>query len=233
MLPKINPVASTAWLLLKDHFAEIKSARIKDLFADDQDRFNKLHLELGDILFDYSKNLITDKTISALLQLADECRVKDGITSMFNGDVINETEHRSVLHIALRNFSKEAIYAQGTNVMPAVKKVLRKMKTFSDAIHNGTHRGYTGKRIRYVVNIGIGGSDLGPLMVAEALRPYKVEGIETYFVSNIDGTHIAETLKKVKPERTLFLVAFENIYDAGNDDQCAYGTTMVSEKSQK
>src|SRR4029450_3758459 len=104
------------------------------------------------------------KTISAMLQLADECRVKDGITSMFNGDVINETEHRSVLHIALRNFSKEAIYAQGTDVMPAVKKVLRKMKTFCDAIHTGTHRGYTGKRIKYIVNIGIGGSDLGPLM---------------------------------------------------------------------
>jgi len=207
MLPKINPVAAKAWLSLKDHFAEIKSAKIKDLFANDHERFNKLHLELGDILFDYSKNLITDKTISALLRLADECRVKDGINSMFNGDVINETEHRSVLHIALRNFTKEAIYAQGINVMPAVKKVLRKMKTFCDAIHNGTHRGYTGKRIRYVVNIGIGGSDLGPLMVTEALRPYKVEGIETYFVSNIDGTHIAETLKKVKPERTLFLVA--------------------------
>ncbi len=207
MLPKVNPISTAAWSSLREHFAELKSTKIKDLFAADVNRYNKLHLELGDILFDYSKNLVTDKTISTLLQLADECRVKDAINNMFNGDVINETEHRSVLHIALRNFSKEAIYAQGTNVMPAVKKVLRKMKTFCDAIHSGAHRGYTGKRIKYVVNIGIGGSDLGPLMVTEALRSYKIEGIETYFVSNIDGTHIAETLKKIKPERTLFLVA--------------------------
>ena len=207
MLPKINPTVTTAWSSLQEHFAEMKSAKIRDLFAGDPDRYNRFHLELGDILFDYSKNLITDKTLGFLFQLAEECRVKDAISGMFNGDIINETEHRSVLHIALRNFSKEAIYAQGTNVMPGVKKVLRKMKIFCDAIHSGTHRGYTGKRIKYVVNIGIGGSDLGPLMVTEALRPYKVEGIETYFVSNIDGTHIAETLKKLKPERTLFLVA--------------------------
>ena len=207
MLPKINPVTATAWSSLQEHLAEMKPVKIKDLFATEPDRYNKLHLEFGDILFDYSKNLLTDKTISMLFQLADECCVKDAITSMFNGDVINETERRPVLHIALRNFSKEAIYAQGTNVMPAVKKVLRKMKTFCDAIHTGEHRGYTGKRIKYIVNIGIGGSDLGPLMVTEALRPYKIKDIETYFVSNIDGTHIAETLKKVKPERTLFLVA--------------------------
>jgi len=207
MLPKINPTATTAWSLLQQHCAEMKSVRMKDLFAADKDRFNKLHILLEDILFDYSKNIVTDSTLNLLLQLADECRVKDAIAALFNGDVINETEHRSVLHIALRNFSKDAIYAQGNNVMPAVKKVLRKMKTFCDAIHTGEHRGYTGKRIKYVVNIGIGGSDLGPLMVTEALRHYKLEGIETYFVSNIDGTHIAETLKKVKPERTLFLVA--------------------------
>ena len=180
---------------------------MKDLFAGDEDRFNKFHLRLDDILFDYSKNIITDKTLSLLLQLADECKVKDAIAAMFNGDIINETEHRSVLHTALRNFSKEPIYAQGNDVMPGVKKVLRKMKAFCDAIHSGEHRGYTGKKIKYIVNIGIGGSDLGPLMVTEALKPYKVEDIETYFVSNVDGTHIAETLKKVKPERTLFLIA--------------------------
>ena len=127
--------------------------------------------------------------------------------AMFNGDMINETENRSVLHIALRNFSKEPVYAEGNNVMPEVKKVLTKMKSFCDAVHSGEHRGYTGKRIKYIVNIGIGGSDLGPLMVTEALKPYWVEDIETYFVSNVDGTHIAETLKKVKPERTLFLIA--------------------------
>ncbi|HZI53578.1 MAG TPA: glucose-6-phosphate isomerase, partial [Chitinophagaceae bacterium] len=207
MLPKINPTATTAWSSLQQHFTEMKSVKMKDLFAADKDRFDRFHVGLDDMLFDYSKNIVTDKTLSLLQQLADECRVKDAIAAMFNGDVINETEHRSVLHIALRNFSKEPIYAQGNNVMPGVKKVLRKMKSFCDAIHTGEHRGYTGKRIKYIVNIGIGGSDLGPLMVAQALRPYKVDDVETYFVSNVDGTHIAETLKKVNPERTLFLVA--------------------------
>jgi glucose-6-phosphate isomerase len=126
---------------------------------------------------------------------------------MYNGDTINETEGRSVLHVALRNFSKESVYADGKDVMPDIKKVLRQVKKFSDNVHNGEWRGYTGKRIKYIVNIGIGGSDLGPLMVTEALKPYTVKGIETFFVSNVDGTHIAETLKKVKPERTLFLIA--------------------------
>jgi glucose-6-phosphate isomerase len=207
MLPKINPTTTQAWTSLQNHLAEMKSTKMKDLFASDKERFNKLHTRLDEILFDYSKNIITDTTLSLLLQLAEECKLKEAIAAMFNGDMINETENRSVLHIALRNFSKEPVYSQGNNVMPEVKKVLRKMKSFCDAVHNGDHRGYTGKRIKYIVNIGIGGSDLGPLMVTEALKPYKVEGIETYFVSNVDGTHIAETLKKVKPERTLFLIA--------------------------
>ena len=207
MLPKINPTATAAWSSLQNHFSEMKSVKMKDLFASDKERFDRLHTRLDDILFDYSKNIITDKTIGLLLQLAEECKLKEAIAAMFNGDMINETEHRSVLHIALRNFSKQPVHAQGHNVMPEVKKVLRKMKTFCDAVHSGEHRGYTGKRIKYIVNIGIGGSDLGPLMVTEALRPYKVEDIETYFVSNVDGTHIAETLKKVNPERTLFLIA--------------------------
>ena len=207
MLPKINPTTTPAWSSLQNHSAEMKSTKMKDLFASDKERFSKLHTRLDDIVFDYSKNIINDTTLSLLLQLAEESKVKDAIAAMFNGDMINETENRSVLHIALRNFSKEPVYAQGNNVMPEVKKVLRKMKNFCDAVHNGDHRGYTGKRIKYIVNIGIGGSDLGPLMVTEALKPYKVEDIETYFVSNVDGTHIAETLKKVKPERTLFLIA--------------------------
>ena len=133
--------------------------------------------------------------------------LRDAMNSLLNGDIINETEHRSVLHTALRNFSGQPVFSEGNDVMPGVKKVLRKMKTFSDSVHNGKFRGYTGKRIKYIVNIGIGGSDLGPLMVTEALKPYNVEDIETYFVSNVDGTHIAETLKKVNPERTLFLIA--------------------------
>jgi glucose-6-phosphate isomerase len=207
MLPKINPTATAAWSQLQSHAAELKQTHLRELFKTDPDRFKKFSLTEGDIFFDYSKNIISGKTIELLLQLADECKLKEAIAAMFNGDIINETEHRSVLHIALRNFSKEPVYAQGADVMPLVKKVLRKMKTFSDAVHSGEHRGYTGKRIKYIVNIGIGGSDLGPLMITEALKPYKAEDIETYFVSNVDGTHIAETLKKVKPERTLFLIA--------------------------
>lgn len=207
MLPKINPTTTAAWQLLSKHFAEMKTVKMRELFAGDADRFSRFHTRTGDILFDYSKNIITDETLKLLLQLAEECQVKEAIAAMFSGDVINETEHRSVLHTALRNFSKQPVYTEGTNIMPLVKKVLRKMKTFCDAVHSGEHRGYTGKRIKYIVNIGIGGSDLGPLMVTEALKPYWHEDIQPYFVSNVDGTHMAETLKKVKPERTLFLVA--------------------------
>ncbi|MGZ8551519.1 MAG: glucose-6-phosphate isomerase [Chitinophagaceae bacterium] len=207
MLPKINPVNTKAWSLLKEHFAEMSSVKMRELFSADKNRFPQFSVQYDDILFDYSKNIITGKTMQLLLQLAGECKLKEAIGDMFNGDIINATEHRSVLHTALRNFSKNPVYAEGHNVMPEVKKILRKMKSFCEAVHNGEHRGYTGKRIRYIVNIGIGGSDLGPLMVTEALKPYKVEDIETFFVSNIDGTHIAETLKKIKPERTLFLVA--------------------------
>lgn len=207
MLPKINPTTTTAWPLLKKHFEELSSVKMKDLFTADKNRFSQFNIRYDDILFDYSKNIVTGKTLELLLQLAEECKLKDAISAMFNGDLINTTEHRSVLHTALRNFSKQPVFTEGNNVMPEVKKVLRKMKSFCEAVHNGEHRGYTGKRIRYIVNIGIGGSDLGPLMVTEALKPYKVEDIETFFVSNVDGTHIAETLKKVNPERTLFLIA--------------------------
>lgn len=207
MLPKINPTATATWQLLKEEQTVMQSMQMKDLFAADKERFNRFHLKLEDILFDYSKNIISEKTIKLLLQLAEECKVKDGIKAMFSGDTINETENRSVLHTALRNFSKDPVLSEGVDVMPQVKKALRKMKTFSDKVHSGEHRGYTDKRIKYIVNIGIGGSDLGPLMVTEALKPYFVEEIETFFVSNVDGTHIAETLKKVKPERTLFLIA--------------------------
>ncbi|MEI9945364.1 MAG: glucose-6-phosphate isomerase [Chitinophagaceae bacterium] len=207
MLPKVNPTSTPAWQLLKEHFAAMSTVKVKELFASDGGRFDRFNLQLDTILFDYSKNIITEQTVQLLLQLAEECKVKTAIEAMYNGDTINETEKRSVLHIALRNFSKRPVYAEGNNVMPEVKKALRKMKNFCEAVHSGEHRGYTGKRIRYIVNIGIGGSDLGPLMVTEALKPYWVEGIETFFVSNVDGTHIAETLKKVKPERTLFLIA--------------------------
>jgi glucose-6-phosphate isomerase len=207
MLPKIKPTTTQAWKELQQHYAEMKQAHMKDLFKTDPDRFKKYSMCSKDIVFDYSKNIITDKTIRLLLQLGNECKLKEAIEAMYNGDTINETEGRSVLHVALRNFSKEPFYSDGKDVMPDIKKVLRQVKKFSDNVHNGEWRGYTGKRIKYIVNIGIGGSDLGPLMVTEALKPYTVEGIETFFVSNVDGTHIAETLKKIKPERTLFLIA--------------------------
>jgi glucose-6-phosphate isomerase len=207
MLPKINPVTTTAWKNLQQHFSEMKKVQMKELFKNDPERFSKLSLYIDDILFDYSKNIITEKTIQLLLQLADDCQLPTAIDAMFNGDIINGTEKRSVLHIALRNFSDRSIYSEGNDVMPEVKRVLRKMRNFCNAVHSGRFRGYTGKRIKYIVNIGIGGSDLGPQMVTEALKPYWQEDIQTYFVSNVDGTHIAETLKKVKPERTLFLIA--------------------------
>jgi glucose-6-phosphate isomerase len=207
MFPKINPAETHAWSQLRQHYEEMKHASMKKMFQEDVDRFTKFSTSIENIIFDYSKNIITEKTIELLLQLAEECKVKDAIEAMYNGDKINETENRSVLHVALRNFSKRPVYSEGKDVMPQVKKVLRQMKNFCDQVHTGEWRGYSGKRIRYIVNIGIGGSDLGPLMVTEALKPYWVEDIQTYFVSNVDGTHIAETLKKLKPERTLFLIA--------------------------
>lgn len=207
MLPKINPASTNAWKELQQHATEMKNVHMRDLFSNDPDRFNNYSFCLDDTVIDFSKNIITDRTIALLLQLAEECKLKDGINSMFNGDAINSTEKRAVLHVALRNFSDRPVYAAGNNVMPEIKKVLRKMKRFCDAVHKGTFRGYTDKKIKHIVNIGIGGSDLGPLMVTEALKPYTEDGIETFFVSNVDGTHIAETLKKLNPERTLFLIA--------------------------
>ena len=207
MFPKINPTETNAWHQLKQHYEEMKMASMKKMFHEDADRFSKFSASIDDIIFDYSKNIINEKTIQWLLHLAEECKVKEAMEAMFNGDKINETENRSVLHVALRNFSKDPVCTEGKDVMPLVKKVLKQMKNFCDKVHNGEWRGYSGKKIRYIVNIGIGGSDLGPLMVTEALKPYWIEGIQTYFVSNVDGTHIAETLKKIKPERTLFLIA--------------------------
>ena len=207
MMQKINPTTTKAWKELEVHFSQMKNVHMKDLFRDNPGRFSDFSLCLKNIVFDYSKNIITDKTKQLLLQLADECGVKDAIEAMFNGDKINETENRSVLHTALRNFSGEPVFFEGKDVMPDIKNVLRQMKNFANKVHEGRWRGYTGKKIKYIVNIGIGGSDLGPLMATEALKPYWVEDIQTYFASNVDGTHIAETLKKIKPERTLFLIA--------------------------
>lgn len=207
MLPVINPANTVAWKKLQEHYKEIKQVSLQELFENDPKRFDKFSCCTKDLVLDYSKNRITQKTMGLLVDLAKECQLEKCRSLFFSGAAINATEHRAVLHTALRNFSSQPIYVEGKNVMPEVKKVLRQMKSFCESIHNGKHRGYTGKRIKYIVNIGIGGSDLGPLMVTEALKPYWKKGIETYFVSNIDGSHIAETLKKVNAEETLFLIA--------------------------
>lgn len=206
-LPTINPTKTKAWKQLLKQAEEARHWNMRQLFTEDPDRARAFSLQHGDIYFDYSKNLITSKTLQTLLALAEQTHVADGIKAMFSGAAINQTENRSVLHVALRHFGKDPIKSNGKDVIPEVKAVLKKMKNFCQAVHSGKHVGYTGKKIKSIVNIGIGGSDLGPLMVTEALKPYKIKGIETYFVSNVDGTHIAETLKKVNPETTLFLVA--------------------------
>lgn len=207
MLPVINPANTAAWKKLQEHYKEIKQVSLQELFENDPKRFDKFSCCTKDLVLDYSKNRITQKTMGLLVDLAKECQLEKCRSLFFSGAAINATEHRAVLHTALRNFSSQPIYVEGKNVMPEVKKVLRQMKSFCESIHNGKHRGYSGKRIKYIVNIGIGGSDLGPLMVTEALKPYWKKGVETYFVSNIDGSHIAETLKKVNAEETLFLIA--------------------------
>lgn len=207
MLPRVNPTKTKSWKALEAHYNELKDVHMRELFKSDNGRFEKYSIKAGDILFDYSKNRINAKTLQLLMELAGECQLHNATEAMFNGDIINETEHRSVLHTALRNFSDQPMYAEGKDVMPEVKRVLQQMKSFTDKMHSGEWLGYTGKKIKYVVNIGIGGSDLGPYMVTEALKPYWVKGIQAYFVSNVDATHIAETLKKVDPEETLFLIA--------------------------
>ncbi len=207
MLSNINPTQTKSWQNLSDHYAKINSIRMKDLFNRDPERFKKFSLRFNDILVDYSKNLITEETLQLLLGLAHESGVKAAIDSMFTGEKINGTENRAVLHIALRNRANTPIKVDGTDVMPDVKAVREKMKIFSGRIISGEWKGYTGKKITDIVNIGIGGSDLGPVMVTEALRPYAVDGLSVHFVSNIDGTHISETLKGLDPETTLFMVA--------------------------
>ena len=177
------------------------------MFEKDAGRFNTMSIQFGDILFDYSKNAIDNDSLSMLLELAHECKLQDAIDAMFSGEKINETEKRAVLHTALRNRSGKPVLNDGEDVMPAIQKVHDQMKLFCNDVHSGAWLGYNGKKIRYVVNIGIGGSDLGPVMVTEALRPYHLEQIKSFFVSNVDGSDISEVLKKVKADETLFLIA--------------------------
>ncbi|ELH4237801.1 glucose-6-phosphate isomerase [Vibrio fluvialis] len=207
MLKNINPTQTQAWKALTAHFESAQDMDLKTLFAEDSQRFAKYSTRFGnDILVDYSKNLVNEETMKHLFALAEETDVKSAIQAMFSGEAINQTEGRSVLHTALRNRSNTPVMVKGEDVMPAVNAVLEKMKSFSERIIGGEWKGFSGKAITDVVNIGIGGSDLGPYMVTEALTPYK-NHLTMHFVSNVDGTHIAETLKKVNPETTLFLVA--------------------------
>jgi glucose-6-phosphate isomerase len=206
MLPNIDFTTTQSYKYLTDHYIDVVSQSLKGLFDSDNERFAKFSVQFEEILLDYSKNRITDQTIALLLQLAKECRLNDAISAMFSGEIINATEGRPVLHIALRNQSNTPIYVDGKDVMPDVNSVLQHMKEFSHAIISGSWKGYTGKAITDVVNIGIGGSDLGPVMVTEALKSYK-NHLNLHFVSNVDGTHIVETLTGLNPETTLFLIA--------------------------
>ncbi|MDX1304484.1 glucose-6-phosphate isomerase [Photobacterium sp.] len=207
MLKNINPTHTQAWKALTAHYEEAQDLQLSDLFANDSDRFAKFSAKFGsDILLDYSKNLITEETLAKLFALAEQTELKAAIADMFSGEEINQTEGRAVLHSALRNRSNTPVMVDGEDVMPKVNAVLEKMKDFTARIVDGDWKGYTGKEITDVVNIGIGGSDLGPYMVSEALAAYKTR-LNMHFVSNVDGTHIAETLKDLNPETTLFLIA--------------------------
>ena len=206
-MKNINPINTQAWKALEAHQSQLAHTTIADLFKQEQNRFNDYSLTFeNQILVDFSKNKINQETLKLLRQLAKESALDEAINAMFVGEKINRTENRAVLHTALRNRSNTPVYVDGKDVMPEVNAVLAKMSAFCERVISGEWKGYTGKAITDVVNIGIGGSDLGPYMVTEALRPYK-NHLNMHFVSNVDGTHIAETLKKVNPENTLFLVA--------------------------
>ena len=207
MLQSINPTKTESWEKLEAHFESMKQKKMKSLFAEDADRFKNFSTSFNDIVVDYSKNIITKETLSLLQSLAAECGVQSAIKAMFGGSEINQTEGRAVLHTALRNKGGNSVIVEGRDVMPDVNSALAKMKVFADKVTSGAWTGYTGKRVKYIVNIGIGGSDLGPVMVTEALKPYATFGIRPYFVSNVDSTHISEVLKEVNAEETLFMIA--------------------------
>ncbi len=202
-----SPIDLEAWQALQKHFETICGLHMRELFRDDPGRAERMCLALDDIRVDFSKNRVTDETLALLMRLAEEREVPRFIERMFAGEKINLTEGRAVLHVALRNRSERAITVDGEDVMPAVRAVLSKMRAFTEKLRSGAHRGHTGERITDVVNIGIGGSDLGPHMVCEALRPYWKEGMRAHFVSNVDGSDLAETLAVLDPARTLFIVA--------------------------
>lgn len=204
-LPKINPTTTISWKKLQEHFEELKSVHMKDLFAKDLERANKFTIKWDDFYVDFSKNRITEETFKYLLELADEVKLKDAIRSQFSGDIINETEGRAVLHPALRAPEDAEFKVEGVNVMPEIYKVKEKINSFTNNVVNGHLKGYTGKTFTDIVNIGIGGSDLGPAMVVDALQYYK-NHLTTHFVSNVDGDHVNEVIKKLNPETTLFVI---------------------------
>ena len=205
MLPKINPTQTTAWKALNQHFADT-DFDLRTLFQNNPERFNQFSRVRPNYVFDFSKNLINDETFELLIKLAEETELKSSIEKMFSGDKINETEGRAVLHTALRDFSGKEIFVDGQNIKPGIEKVLNQMKAFSERIISGEHKGFSGKEITDVVNIGIGGSDLGPVMVCSALKHFKTR-LNVHFVSNVDGNHIAEVVKNLDPETTLFIIA--------------------------
>jgi len=204
-LQNTNPTQTAAWEKLQQHYNQMEQSNMKELFEQDSERAQKFHLQWNNFLIDYSKNIITQETIDLLLQLANEAGLTDAITKFFEGDTINQTENRAVLHTALRAPESANIKADGENVIPEVYQVKNKIKNFSSEIINGTRKGFTGKNFTDVVNIGIGGSDLGPVMVVEALKFYKNQ-LDVHFVSNIDGDHVHETIKTLDPETTLFVI---------------------------
>ncbi len=207
MLKNYAPTQTNAWKKLEAHFAEVQPQHLRDLFANDPQRFEKFAFHFEDTLFDLSKNRITEETLDLLTELAEEMEVKAAIESMFSGEKINATEGRVVLHTALRNFTDQQLEVDGENALQEVRDVQQQMKAFCSKLHSGEWTGYTGKRIQSIVNIGIGGSDLGPKMVVEALKKYQKPELEVYFVSNVDGTDAAETLRRLDPETTLFIIA--------------------------
>lgn len=222
----INPTTTPAWTRLLELVEKHKDHTIASHFQY-PGRFEEFSIHFEDILVDYSKNRISDGILSALMDLARETNIREAIEDMFNGAAINQTENRAVLHTALRNRKGHPVYVDGKDVMPDVNAVLAQMKGFADQIHGGKWLGYTGKPIKSLVNIGIGGSDLGPVMVTEALKAFQNPKLEIYFVSNVDGTHIAETLKKSGSRDHAFLHCFQDFYHSGNHDQCTYCEILV------
>jgi glucose-6-phosphate isomerase len=200
-------IKSAAWQALSAHYAAIKPRQMRQMFQDDPKRFDRFSVQLGGLFFDYSKNRISEETIKLLVALAEQAGLPAYTERMFHGEKINSTEQRAALHTALRNRSDQPVYVDGKNVMLDIQRVLGLMRSFSDAVRNGKHLGHTGKAIRDIVNIGIGGSDLGPLMVCEALKAYAGQNLRAHFVSNADGTQLVETLKNLDAETTLFIVS--------------------------